>query len=91
MTNREPAAERLFGEVFDLDPDKRQADHVYRGQPELRARVDAMIGENDRLRGFNSHSPVPLPVQTCMPLSPGTRLGHYEILGPLGAGGMGEV
>src|SRR2546427_8120995 len=26
-----------------------------------------------------------------MPLAPKTRLGTYEILGPLGAGGMGEV
>ena len=26
-----------------------------------------------------------------MPLTPGARLGAYEILGPLGAGGMGEV
>src|SRR5512132_3556633 len=26
-----------------------------------------------------------------MPLSPKIRLGTYEILGPLGAGGMGEV
>ena len=26
-----------------------------------------------------------------MPLSPGTKLGHYEILEPIGAGGMGEV
>src|SRR5512138_3773182 len=26
-----------------------------------------------------------------MPLTPGTRLGPYEILSPIGAGGMGEV
>jgi len=26
-----------------------------------------------------------------MSLSPGSRLGHYEIVAPLGAGGMGEV
>jgi serine/threonine protein kinase/Tol biopolymer transport system component len=28
---------------------------------------------------------------TTMPLSPGTRLGGFEIVAPLGAGGMGEV
>ena len=26
-----------------------------------------------------------------MPLSVGNRLGHYEIVAPIGAGGMGEV
>ncbi len=26
-----------------------------------------------------------------MPLNPGTTLGPYEILSPIGAGGMGEV
>jgi len=26
-----------------------------------------------------------------MPLTPGSRLGLYEIVAPLGAGGMGEV
>src|ERR1700685_2411790 len=30
-------------------------------------------------------------VQQLMPLAPGTRLGPYEILAPIGAGGMGEV
>jgi eukaryotic-like serine/threonine-protein kinase len=30
-------------------------------------------------------------VQTPMALSAGTRLGAYEILAPIGAGGMGEV
>src|SRR4029434_6759276 len=29
--------------------------------------------------------------QIDMPLSPGARLGPYEILSPIGAGGMGEV
>jgi serine/threonine protein kinase len=26
-----------------------------------------------------------------MPLTPGTRLGRYEVFAPLGSGGMGEV
>ena len=30
-------------------------------------------------------------VQTALALSAGTRLGPYEILAPIGAGGMGEV
>src|SRR5689334_16898475 len=30
-------------------------------------------------------------VESTMPLAAGTRLGAYEILGPIGAGGMGEV
>lgn len=30
-------------------------------------------------------------IESIMPLSAGTRLGPYEILAPIGAGGMGEV
>ena len=35
-------------------------------------------GDTDRIAG-------------AMPVAPGTRLGPYEVIGPLGAGGMGEV
>ena len=35
--------------------------------------------------------PCPTIIRFDMPLAPGTRLEHYEISGPLGAGGMGEV
>jgi len=34
--------------------------------------------------GYNAYT-------ASMPVEPGTRLGAYEILTPLGAGGMGEV
>jgi len=33
----------------------------------------------------------PLESRSLMPLTTGARLGPYEILAPLGAGGMGEV
>ena len=34
---------------------------------------------------------MPASQDTYMPLAPGTRLGPYEIVAPIGAGGMGEV
>jgi len=40
-------------------------------------------GGSARRRPLDSHGP--------MPLAAGQTLTHYEILGPLGAGGMGEV
>ncbi len=40
--------------------------------------------EAQRLKPFR-------PMITSMPLVTGARLGHYEILGALGEGGMGEV
>src|SRR5262245_8478367 len=44
---------------------------------------EAYPGEGSRL-DYNPRNPL-------MPLEPGVRLGLYEVLRPLGAGGMGEV
>jgi eukaryotic-like serine/threonine-protein kinase len=96
MNNRERAAEELFGEVFDLSPEQRQAflDRECRGRPELRNRVDALLEENDRLRGFLSESPLTPPADagnSGQRLPCGTRLGRYLVVEPLGSGGMGQV
>src|SRR5688572_13661227 len=42
-------------------------------------------------RGRDRPLPPDPPTGGHVPLEPGTRLGRYEVLSPLGAGGMGEV
>ena len=42
-------------------------------------------------RGVGPHGECQESGPEPMPLAAGTRLGPYEIVGPLGAGGMGEV
>jgi serine/threonine protein kinase/Tol biopolymer transport system component len=57
------------------------------GRPDLRAQIEAMLRAHDEACGALDVSAMTTPA----PLEPGTRLGVYEIAGPLGAGGMGEV
>src|SRR5437016_27321 len=45
----------------------------------------ALSGERGSLATFSYHA------TRAMPLQPGTRIGPYEILSLIGAGGMGEV
>jgi len=64
------------------------------GDQELRAEVVRLLNADERPAGF-----LDLPVQigaaqadsSSLKFSPGTRLGVYEILALVGAGGMGEV
>ena len=74
--------------VLDRVPDERDA---YLNQvciePSLRREVDSLIAADERGDGDLMERP---PVESGA-LRTGTKLGSYEIVGLLGAGGMGEV
>lgn len=103
MENLDQAAEQVFGETLDLEGDERRAllDRVCSGQPALRSKVEALLEENDRLRGFLSEPAIARSEEAKSGISSdglpheglpqGTRLGRYSTIERLGKGGMGEV
>jgi formylglycine-generating enzyme required for sulfatase activity len=82
--------ERVCQAALDLGSGERAAflDQECRGDADLRAEVESLLA---------AASGPTLPTGTALPpkeratLTPGQRLGPYEITGPAGAGGMGEV
>ncbi len=89
--------EVLFLEVVELDPKDRAAylDKHCNGDSELRAEVEALVHSSDSAPQF-----LDVPImgavkkiadENALALSPGIRVAHYEIVGLLGAGGMGQV
>src|SRR6516164_1433376 len=54
-------------------------------------RTNGYLHERDRGAAPGRRSQTPRAAEIAMPLTLGSRLGPYEILSPLGAGGMGEV
>jgi hypothetical protein len=99
MDNPDVVVERLFGEALDLPRERRLAflEDTCSGQPDLRRRVEALLAENDRRSGFPSGSSWEAPTLTSEPppsagsIGPGSNLGRYSIIEPLGSGGMGVV
>jgi hypothetical protein len=97
MEKQKTIAERLFGEALDLPPERRTAflDAACRGSSDVRQAVEALLAKNDQMNGFLSASPYE-PMQSAGKnsgpwLTPGTRLGRYSIVEPIGVGGMGVV
>jgi serine/threonine protein kinase len=79
--------EELFQAVQAEPPDKR-ADFLNQAcpdDPEVRAEVQSLLDAAPGAASFLDSSPL------SSALTPGAKLGHFEILGSLGRGGMGEV
>jgi serine/threonine protein kinase len=83
-------ARKLFEEALGVETARRSAflDAACRGDAQLRAEVEELLAEDDITGGFMNE---PLVHLEARPLSAGERLGPYEILSAIGAGGMGEV
>ena len=88
----------LFQDALDRPPEQRAAflrlvpDH----EAEIRREVESLLEAHPHAEGFLGISTIEGPVAaeaapSMAALAPGSRLGAFEILGPLGAGGMGEV
>jgi serine/threonine protein kinase/Tol biopolymer transport system component len=88
--------QEIFGAALALGPDARAAflQREFIDDAELRREVESLLASHDSASTGFLEQPaidVPLPALGRKPLSRGSRLGTFEIIGPLGAGGMGEV
>jgi hypothetical protein len=90
MASQRDLVEQLFEAALALKPMERDAflDKECRRDPELRRMVEALLTDDARAGSFLQHPPLDFLDRA---IASGTRLNQYEILSPLGAGGMGEV
>jgi Tol biopolymer transport system component len=82
--------ESIFQEAQDKPPAAREAflDEACAGDADLRREVESLLHAG--LRGGELFErPAWLAAAMCLP--PGTTFGPYQIVGPLGAGGMGDI
>jgi eukaryotic-like serine/threonine-protein kinase len=94
-------AKDAFQAAVARAPEARAAflDEACRGEASLRADVESLLAAHDTAGGFLSgggaletdSSAVEMPPSPVAKIGPGSKLGPYEIIAPIGAGGMGEV
>ncbi len=97
-------AEQLYHDALERNEGDRKAflESACGGDSALLAEVQSLLGHDGQVEGFMSQPAVEVAARQlaqdpaasrprAMSLSAGTRLGPYEILSSLGAGGMGEV
>lgn len=82
----------LLHAALELDAAEQAAfiEKTCRDDPELRAEVQSLLDHDKHSAGF-LEKPALGPADVAFRLKRGSRLGPYEIVEPIGAGGMGEV
>jgi TolB-like protein/tetratricopeptide (TPR) repeat protein len=92
----------LFQQAIELEPGARDAflASACGADAVLRAEVESLLAAHDDVRPF-LEAPVAGAARVLgaaldevaapAPLKPGTRIGQYEVLEPIGSGGMGDV
>ena len=97
MSESNQHLEELFNQALDLGPEERSAflARLRASDPALAGEVESLVsahGEVSSLLASPAYeAAAELIVDDQPDLQKGTRVGRYEILAPLGKGGMGEV
>jgi serine/threonine protein kinase len=85
--------DRVFHEALDREPGER-ARYIEKecsDNPSLRQEVEGLLVSHGLAGNFLEFGAANTVSIATASLASGTRLGPYEILGPVGAGGMGQV
>src|SRR3954470_4677521 len=87
----------ILEEVFNQPAHERTAYLAAQArEPEIRREVESLLRAHDSAGNFLQSAPWLWPDAPALPsttafLEPGTRVNSFEIVRPVGAGGMGQV
>src|SRR5215472_5775052 len=83
--------EKLYHSAMELEPHERAAFLALCSDEELRMEVQSLLDHEETGDQVLENLRWRPNLAQGQSLSPGTSLGAYEVLGVIGAGGMGEV